>query len=100
MNKKERQNLKETKYKKRLRQLGLENQKGNFFAYKSHGKPCSCKWCRDSKYRETRRTEKINVLNGEIRESCEKSFCQFTIETSVFCSMHPDCKYCNLQPQK
>ena len=75
MNKKERHILKELKYKKRLRQLQLENQKGNFFAYKSHGKPCSCKWCRDSKYRETRHTEKIAVLNGEIRESCGE-FCQ------------------------
>lgn len=45
MNKKRRHELKMLKYKKRLNQLGLKDGQGKFFAYRSHGKPCSCMFC-------------------------------------------------------
>jgi len=42
----------------------------------------------------------LKKLNGEIRESCEKSFCNLTIENSQNCSRVNSCKYCDLQPKK
>lgn len=47
-----RQELKMLKYKKRLRVYGLKtdvplnpNAKANLYAFRSHGKPCSCDTC-------------------------------------------------------
>jgi len=50
MNKGRRNELKKLKYKKRLKQLCLKEGEGNFYAYRSHGKPCSCGMCRNEKY--------------------------------------------------
>jgi hypothetical protein len=51
MNKARRHELKMLKYRKRLRQLGLqEGPNRNFYAYRSHGQPCSCSMCRGEKY--------------------------------------------------
>lgn len=51
INKGRRQELKMLKYKKRLKQLGLTEGKGkNYFAYRSHGSPCSCPVCSPAKY--------------------------------------------------
>lgn len=79
MNKAERHRIKMKKYLRRLRNLGLINCKGNFFHYRSHGKPCSCNLCRNKKYRNQRAKEKINVLNDEIRKDEDKI--KFTILT-------------------
>jgi len=61
MNKRRRYELKMLKYKKRLKQLGLKEAQpnSNFTAYRSHGSPCSCWYCRDKKYRDNDR-QKIN----------------------------------------
>ncbi|MDQ3020082.1 MAG: hypothetical protein M3R36_05880 [Bacteroidota bacterium] len=40
------------KYKKRLNQLGFKEGEGKFYAYRSHGKPCSCWLCRNEKYKK------------------------------------------------
>ena len=45
MDKGRRNELIKLKYKKRLNQLGLKDGEGKFYAYKSHGKPCSCSMC-------------------------------------------------------
>lgn len=50
MDKARRHELKMLKYKKRINQLGLNNPDGNFYAYRSHGKPCSCFMCSPYKY--------------------------------------------------
>lgn len=39
------------KYKKRLTQLSIkETPNCNYYAYRSHGKPCSCYMCSPVKY--------------------------------------------------
>ena len=53
MNKARRNELTRLKFKKRLKQLGLKQGEGNFYAYKSHGKPCSCALCRNQKYKRS-----------------------------------------------
>lgn len=51
MNKARRHELKMLKYKKRLKQLRMkEGPNKNLFAYRSHGKPCSCWCCSPEKY--------------------------------------------------
>lgn len=51
MNKGRRHELKMLKYRKRLKQLGLrEGPNKNFYAYRSHGHPCSCWMCSHLKY--------------------------------------------------
>lgn len=70
MNKARRQELKNLKYKKRLKQLKLlTNQrlmnpkdKGwNLTGYKNHGAPCSCMFCSNEKYNRARmKREKID----------------------------------------
>jgi len=64
MNKAERFRIKMKKYYRRLRNLNL-NSKGKFFAYRSHGKPCSCEMCRDKKYRNERAKEKLTAFKNE-----------------------------------
>lgn len=44
MNKGRRHELKMLKYKKRLKNLGLNEGDGCFVKYRTTGKPCSC-WC-------------------------------------------------------
>lgn len=58
MNKAERHRLKMKKYFKRLRNYCLTNRKGDFFSFRSHGSPCSCMFCRDTKFRDLRAKEK------------------------------------------
>ena len=53
MNKGRRNELTQLKYKKRLK---LYNCK-QWFALKSHGKPCSCSMCRGLKYRDVDRAK-------------------------------------------
>lgn len=55
MNKGRRNELKKLKFKKRLKQLGLKEGEGNFHAYKSHGKPCSCGVCKKPKYKRSKK---------------------------------------------
>jgi len=50
MNKGRRQELKMLKYKKRLKQYGLKDGEGKFYAYRSHSCPCSCFMCSNHKY--------------------------------------------------
>ncbi len=59
MDKKRRQQLKMTKYKKRLKILRIKNSAdGNYYTLRSHGKPCSCSFCRNKKYRSSRSKNK------------------------------------------
>jgi hypothetical protein len=55
MDKGRRQELTKLKFKKRLKNYGLleefEKGNGNLFAFKSHGKPCSCSMCRQEKFK-------------------------------------------------
>jgi hypothetical protein len=53
MNKGRRQELTNLKFKKRLDQLGLKKSDGNMYAFKSHGKPCSCCFCSGVKYKRS-----------------------------------------------
>lgn len=62
MNKAERYRKKMLKYKKRLKQLGLHEKEGKFYAYRSHGKPCSCCMCKHNKTRDYRNSKK-NIIN-------------------------------------
>ena len=52
MNKARRHELKMLKYKKRLKQLRLDDTQPNtkFYCYRSHGQPCSCMFCSPKKY--------------------------------------------------
>jgi hypothetical protein len=50
MNKGRREELTQLKFKKRLKQLGLNKSEGNFYCYKTNGKPCSCSVCSPKKY--------------------------------------------------
>jgi len=51
MNKGRRQELKMLKYKRRIGRMRLQGLPANaLYAYRSHGKPCSCFCCRSLKY--------------------------------------------------
>jgi len=50
MNKAERHRIKMKKFKRRLKLYGLLYSDGNFYSLRSHGKPCSCFFCRGEKY--------------------------------------------------
>lgn len=63
MNKGRRNELTNLKFKKRLAQLGLKKENGNMFAYKSHGKPCSCSLCRNQKYNRNKKINEKSNLN-------------------------------------
>lgn len=70
MNKRRRHELKMLKYKKRLKQLSLKDGEGNFYAYRSHGQPCSCFVCSHSKYnraKENIHQDKILIQQNDIR---------------------------------
>lgn len=45
MDKARRHELKMLKFKKRIKQLRIDQTKGKFYAYRSHGAPCSCSGC-------------------------------------------------------
>lgn len=74
MNKGLRHILKIKKYKQRLYKLHIwDDSKGNYFAFRSHGKPCSCWACKDKKFNLNDRPKvkqatikEINNLFGEI----------------------------------
>lgn len=66
MNKGRRNELKALKYKKRLKQLSLiEGPNKKYFAYKSHGKPCSC-YCCQPKGKYNRAKSKRGMSDREI----------------------------------
>lgn len=51
-------------YKKRIEKYGLQDYpKEHLFAYKSHGKPCSCWACRGEKY------DRAKSKQNEIKEN-------------------------------
>lgn len=52
MDKAHRHEIKMLKFKKRLSNLGLTSTQGNFFSYRSHGKPCSCSICSPNKCKQ------------------------------------------------
>ncbi len=53
-NKGRRQELKQLKFKKRLKNLGLKQKKPkDFICYKDQGKPCSCWMCAGDKYKRS-----------------------------------------------
>jgi hypothetical protein len=55
MNKGRKQELTSLKFKNRIQRIGIGATEANLWAYKSHGKPCSCFICRNPKYRNTKR---------------------------------------------
>jgi hypothetical protein len=59
MNKARRHELKMLKLKKRLKKYGLLYATGNFYAFRSHGKPCSCWLCRNEKYNRAKEKRSI-----------------------------------------
>lgn len=64
MNKQERKLRGLTKFKKRLANLNLINEVGNFHAFKSHGKPCSCYVCSTHKFKHNGvRKKELQELN-------------------------------------
>lgn len=69
MNKKRRHELKMLKYRKRLKQLGLKETQpnANFTAYRSHGSPCSCWYCRGKKYRDNDRQRENYKISCSMR---------------------------------
>jgi hypothetical protein len=65
MNKARRHELKMLKYKRRLNNLGLkESPNSNFYAYRSHGSPCSCFVCSGVKYSRAK-------VNSELKKEVE-----------------------------
>ncbi len=50
LNKRERFRIKMLKYKKRLKVLGLNEKEGNYYSYRSHGRPCSCWLCKGERF--------------------------------------------------
>lgn len=74
MNKGRRHELKMLKYKKRLRNYGLTNDSGNFYAFRSHGKPCSCAMCSPGKV----------LTNGERKKEYKEI--QFQLANDIYCS--------------
>jgi hypothetical protein len=70
INKGRRNELKNLKYKKRLKLMGfniLDQEKFGLFSFKSHGKPCSCWQCRDEKFRDKRKKENtLQIINNDI----------------------------------
>lgn len=67
INKGRRNELKKLKYKKRLKNMSLDENmpNSNFNAYKSHSTPCSCFMCRGIKYRDSdrKKNKKIDKNN-------------------------------------
>lgn len=69
MNKARRHELKMLRYKRRLRNYRIScdtanNPANNFFAFRSHGKPCSC-WCCspiDRKYNRAKENKLLNLV--------------------------------------
>lgn len=54
MNKGRRNELTQLKFKKRLNNLGLQqNTPKDFICYKTTGNPCSCKMCQPKKYKRS-----------------------------------------------
>ncbi len=62
MNKGRRSELTKLKFIKRLKFYGFKLGEGNFFAFKSHGKPCSCFLCRNEKYIRSKSKNNITLL--------------------------------------
>lgn len=61
MNKARRHELKMLRYKRRLRLYGLKEGAGKFYAFRSHGAPCSCSLCSHTKYNRA----KVKLLTFE-----------------------------------
>jgi hypothetical protein len=66
-NKGRRHELKMLHYKRRLKNYRIskeqaDNPKNNFFAFRSHGKPCSCWCCRRPKYNRAKEKNKFGSL--------------------------------------
>ncbi|RNI26625.1 hypothetical protein [Rufibacter latericius] len=73
MNKARRHELKMLKYKKRLIKYGLKDGEGKFYAFRSHGTPCSCSVCSHAKY--IRAKEKLHGFRILTTEEVEASRC-------------------------
>lgn len=63
MNKARRNELRQLKFKRRLKNLGLkQTSPRDYVCYKDQGKPCSCKMCSPRKY--SRSKTKSDHLQG------------------------------------
>lgn len=70
MNKARRHELKMLKFKKRLKQLNLVNKPGKFYAFRSHGAPCSCTTCSPGNHNLTgERKKEYQSIQFELKQS-------------------------------
>ncbi|MGC4130357.1 MAG: hypothetical protein QM564_12570 [Bergeyella sp.] len=76
INKGRRNELTLLKFKKRLTRIGLwekiNDERYHLFAYKSHGKPCSCYMCKADKFREKSRRDFKNFDRNHFEFFTEK----------------------------
>lgn len=62
MNKGRRNELRQLKFKRRLKECGLtQKKKTDWICYKDQGQPCSCKMCAGEKF--NRAKEKKDLIN-------------------------------------
>lgn len=67
-NKGRRQELKMLKYKRRLKNLSLKDGEGKFYAFRSHGAPCSCLVCSHSKFNRAKEKQSvIEILENNLK---------------------------------
>ena len=86
MNKHRRHELKMLKYKKRLRNYQIkDDSKGNFYAFRSHGAPCSCYACQQVENNYNRAKEKSRLprlIDFEL--NYDKGEMEFNKEQGIF----------------
>lgn len=68
MNKARRHELKMLHYNRRLKKLRIIPGNGNYFAFRSHGKPCSCGMCSYQKYSRAMFKRELNDALQEVVE--------------------------------
>lgn len=65
INKGRRHELKMLKYKKRINQLSIDETKGKFYGYRSHGQPCSCYMCSPTKFKREQKRPLHLIIEDE-----------------------------------
>ncbi len=67
MDKALRHQMKMTRYKRRLRNVCLkQSENTKLYAYRSHGKPCSCHICSHSKYDKSERQAAQKEIRNQL----------------------------------
>lgn len=73
-NKARRHEVKMLKYRRRLRKYGLNEKEGNFYAFRSHGAPCSCSMCSHVKYKRAKLKDleyKVKTTDEVLSSRCK-----------------------------